>query len=427
MDGAKVKRIVDDDTIGTTSGVIVLRAWYIRRCWPTMARRSEIEGLATKAVDAYGAFKRLTKRECSGPITGVSSLSRGRPPAGTSNRSKGARMFGTTRSPGRRRCVVVAALGAAALLAMSACGSSSPSGDTKAGAKSLHIVSLISTGAPYPASVLKGVEKGIEAAGNVKVENVNTKLDTAEEATAVQNVIAQKPDGVIYMPNDGAAAATLVAKLHDAGIPVLAVHTQVGTGAFDKPDSNLVAFVTQSEFEAGQAAGKLATEALPDGGKVGIVEGSGCCFEAVKDRTEGFLKGVADNGGSFDVVSKQPGAWVTDKSEAACQNMLQSNPDIVLFYAQSDDMAAGCASAVTKAKSSAKVIGIGGSKLGIDGVKAGTIYGSVCYKPTDMGVLAAKTLVDTLRAGKSKADPTFITYTTPAITADNVGDCTPQW
>lgn len=335
-------------------------------------------------------------------------------------------MFGTTKNarPGR---VVAAALCATALLVLSACGSSSGSDAGKGAEKTLRIVSLISTGAPFPASVLKGVEKGISDAGHAKVENVNTKFDTAEEATAVQNVIAQKPDGVIFMANDGAAAKTLVAKLHDAGIPVLAVHTQVGTGAFDQPDPNLVAFVTQSEFAAGEAAGKLATEALPAGGKVGIVEGSDCCFEAIKDRTAGFLKGVEDNGGQFTVASKQPGAWVTDKSEAACQNMLQSNPDIVLFYAQSDDMAAGCANAVKKAKSSAKVIGIGGSKLGIDGVNAGTIFGSVCYKPTDMGALAAKTLVDTLRAGKTQADPTFVTYPTPAITTDNAAGCTPQW
>ncbi len=336
-------------------------------------------------------------------------------------------MFGTTNPTSRPRWVAAAALCAAALLTLSACGNSSDSGSGKGNVKSLRIVSLISTGAPYPASVLKGVEKGIAEAGNVKVENINTKLDTAEEATAVQNVIAQKPDGVIYMPNDGAAAATLVAKLHDAGIPVLAVHTQVGTGAFDQPDPNLVAFVTQSEFAAGVAGGKLAAETFPNGGDIGIVEGSDCCFEAIKDRTAGFLKGVADNGGSFKVVSKQPGAWVPDKAEAACQNMLQANPDIVLFYAQSDDMAAGCASAVKKAKSDAKVIGVGGSKLGIDGVKDGSILGSVCYKPIDMGVLAAKTLVDTLRAGKTKADPAFITYATPAITAATADDCTPQW
>lgn len=333
-------------------------------------------------------------------------------------------MFGTTRSTSRPRWVAAAALCSAGLLALSACGSESgSSGDDG----NLRIVSMISTGAPFPASVLKGVERGIEAAGDAKVENINTNFDTAEEATAVQNVIAQKPDGVILMANDGAAASTLVKKLHDAGIPVLAVHTQVGTGTFDEPDENLVAFVTQSEYDAGVQAGKLATEALPSGGEVGIVEGSDCCFEAIKDRTAGFAKGVEEAGGDFEVVSKQPGAWVPDKSEAACQNMLQSNPDIVLFYAQSDDMAAGCASAVKKAKSDAKVIGIGGSKLGIDGITAGTIFGSVCYKPEDMGALAAKTLVDTLRADKDTADPAFVTYATPAVTADTAADCTPQW
>ena len=293
--------------------------------------------------------------------------------------------------------------------------------------KSLKIVSMITTGAPFQASVLKGIQDFAQTDGHATVDNVNTKGDTSEEATAVQNIIAQKPDAVILMANDGAAATTLVAQLHAAGIPVLAVHTQVGTGAFDEPDPNLLAFVTQSERAAGVQAGTMAVAAVPGGGDIGIVEGSGCCFEAVKDRTDGFLQGVKDAGGRFNVVAKQPGAWVPDKSEAACQNMLQSNPGIVLFYAQSDDMAAGCASAVKKAKSAAKVIGIGGSKLGVDAVKDGSVYGTVCYKPEDMGALAAKTLIDTLRAGKTKADPTFVTYETPAITAANVADCTPQW
>jgi ribose transport system substrate-binding protein len=330
----------------------------------------------------------------------------------------------------RSRWVAAAMVGSVMLLALSACGggsaaSDNPKGD--GGPKALKLVSLITTGTPFPASVLSGVNKGAAAAGNVSVNNINTKFDTSEEATAVQNVIAQKPDGVILMANDGAAATTLVKQLHAAGIPVLAVHTQVGTGTFDQPDPNLMAFVTQSEVDAGKQAGKLAATAVPGGGDIGVVEGSGCCYEAVKDRTAGFLAGAQEAGGTFNVVSKQPGAWVPDKAEAACQNMLQSKPGIVLFYAQSDDMAAGCASAVKKAHSQAKVIGIGGSKLGVDGVKDGSVYGTVCYKPEDMGALAAKTIIDTLRAGKTQASPTFIKYTTPAVTAQNVADCTPQW
>lgn len=333
------------------------------------------------------------------------------------------RIQGTARSP----WVTLAVAGSTALLALSACAESSSEDGGDAATKKLKIVSLITATTPFPASVLEGVEAAAKEAGNVDLQNINTNFDTAEEATAVQNLIAQKPDGVILMANDGAAAETLADRLHDAGIPVLAVHTQVGTGTFEEPDDNLMAFVTQSEFDAGKEAGKLAAAAVPDGGEIGIVEGSGCCFEAVKDRTEGFLAGVEEAGGSFHVTAKQPGAWVPEDAEKACQNMLQANPDIVLFYAQSDDMAAGCANAVKKAGSSAKVIGIGGSKLGIDAINDGTVYGTVCYKPVDMGELAAKTIIDTLRAGDDKAEPTFITYPTPAVTAETVADCTPQW
>jgi ABC-type sugar transport system substrate-binding protein len=336
-------------------------------------------------------------------------------------------MFVGVQGKERSLWVSVAIACSAVALTLSGCsaGSSEDGGDVAE--KKLKIVSLITATTPFPASVLKGVEEAVEDAGNVDFSNVNTNFDTAEEATAVQNLIAQNPDGVILMANDGAAAETLVARLHDADIPVLAVHTQVGTGTFEEPDDNLMAFVTQSEFDAGKEAGKLAASAVPDGGEIGIVEGSGCCFEAVKDRTEGFLAGVDEAGGSFDVASTQPGAWVPEEAEKACQNMLSANPDLVLFYAQSDDMAAGCASAVTKAGSTAKVIGIGGSKLGIDAINDGTVYGTVCYKPEDLGALAAKTIIDTLRAGDTKADPAFITYPTPAVTADNVGDCSPQW
>lgn len=336
-------------------------------------------------------------------------------------------MLARIQGKARSTSVTLAVVGSTALLTLSACAESSSSDGGDSATKELRIVSLITATTPFPASVLEGVDAAAEEAGNVDFQNINTNFDTAEEATAVQNLIAQKPDGVILMANDGAAAETLTAQLHEAGIPVLAVHTQVGTGTFEEPDDNLMAFVTQSEYDAGKEAGKLAAAAEPEGGEIGIVEGSGCCFEAVKDRTEGFLAGVEEAGGSFEVAATQPGAWVPEEAEKACQNMLQANPDIVLFYAQSDDMAAGCASAVTKADSSAKVIGIGGSKLGVDAIKAGTVFGTVCYKPVDMGALAMQTIIETLRAGEEKSDPTFVTYATPAVTSENVADCTPQW
>ncbi len=76
--------------------------------------------------------------------------------------------------------------------------------------------------------------------------------------------------------------------------------------------------------------------------------------------------------------------------------MLQANPDIQLFYAQSDDMGTGCYEAIEAAGSSAKVIGIGGAKLGIDAVKAGQLLGTVCYKPYTSGEIVMQAVADHL-------------------------------
>jgi ribose transport system substrate-binding protein len=156
-----------------------------------------------------------------------------------------------------------------------------------------------------------------------------------------------------------------------------------------------------------------------------VVEGA-AGFAENQLRFDQFLEPAKGAGVTYDVVARQPGDWVPDKAQAACQNMLQANPGIQLFYALSDDMAVGCAKAIKAAKSKAVAVGIGGSKLGVDAIKSGEIYGTVCYKPEDMGQLAMQTLYDAM-TGKDTATARFVTYETPAITKDNVSDCSPQW
>jgi ribose transport system substrate-binding protein len=97
-----------------------------------------------------------------------------------------------------------------------------------------------------------------------------------------------------------------------------------------------------------------------------------------------------------------------------------------LFYALSDDMATGCAAAIAAVHSHAKVLGNGGSKSGITGIKDGSIYGDVCYKPVDEGVKALDELYSEI-TGKSAAPHAVLSYSTPAITKANVSDCVPQW
>lgn len=132
----------------------------------------------------------------------------------------------------------------------------------------------------------------------------------------------------------------------------------------------------------------MALKALPQGGKVAIITGAAGFAENTLRVTK-FKEALNSAGGKYNVVATQPGNWTKQDGQSACQNILAANSDIGLIYAISDDMAVGCAAAAKSAGSKAKIIGIGGSQSGIDGIKAGDIYGTVCYKPYTEGQTAA--------------------------------------
>lgn len=297
-----------------------------------------------------------------------------------------------------------------------------------AGGESLVIgVSNLGLSFPFPASISDGIAAMAGELG-VEVVEFDAQGDVDKQTNDVDDLIAQNVDGILLLPLDGGVSENHVQTANEAGVPIIAVAAQVGDPTErDLRDvfPGLVALVTQDELEAGAAAGEIAVDLLPDGGEVAIIEGA-AGFAEVTTRAVLFEERLAEAEGEFEIVARQPGDWLPDVAEAACQNILASNPDVVLIYAQSDDMAVGCAEAIDSAGSDAITIGIGGSGLGIDAIRDGTVAGTVCYKPIDMGELAMQTMYDHL-TGAAVLDGEFITYETPPITADNVDDCDPQW
>lgn len=288
-------------------------------------------------------------------------------------------------------------------------------------------VSNLGLSFPFPASIGEGIQARAEELG-VELVELDAAGDADQQANTVQDLIAQEVDGVLLLPVDSGVAEGLVDDLAAAGIPVVAVASQVGDPTEREIEDvypGLVALVTQAEVEAGEKAAAIALDVLPDGGQVAIVEGA-AGFAEVQTRAVGFEEVLGAAEATYEIVARQPGDWTPEAAEAACQNMLASNPDIALFYAQSDDMSVGCAQAIEAAGSDAQTIGIGGSGLGVGAIEDGTVAGTVCYKPVDMGELAMQTIYDHL-TGVTTETGQFITYDTPAITAENVADCEPQW
>jgi ABC-type sugar transport system substrate-binding protein len=288
-------------------------------------------------------------------------------------------------------------------------------------------VSNLGQSFPFPASIGRGIKAEASKMG-VELIELDAKGKPAKQANDMQDLITRKPDGILLLPVDSGVAQGLVNQSAEASIPVVAVASQVGdpkerelTDVYPK----LVALATQDEIGAGEKAAEIVTKLLPEGGKIAVVEGQ-AGFAEVALRLDGFKEVLEGSGQQYDIVASQPGDWLPDKSEDACQNMLASNPEIELFYAEADDMAVGCAEAVKAANSDVKIVGVGGSKLVINAIKDGSVAGTVCYKPEDLGALALQTIVNHL-TGEQRVDAEFVSYDTPAITKDNVADCDPQW
>jgi ABC-type sugar transport system substrate-binding protein len=300
------------------------------------------------------------------------------------------------------------------------------SGDTS-GETGDFVIGIAALGLQFPFSA--AMSRGFHETGDelgVEVIELDAEADTERQVANVQDLITQEVDGIILVPINGEAAQTIVDDIEAADIPVLAAATAVGEPGLDVRDvyPGLDALVIQDEPETGRIIAQEVVRLLPDGGRVAIVEGA-AGFNEVVWRSEGFEE-VLDEAGGFEIVARQPGDWDPAKGEAACQNMLQADPDIDLFYAQEDLMGQGCKRAVDAAGSDAIVVSnSGGTESGLEAVRDGTIAATLCFRPATMASVAMELMVERLQTGELEEN--FYTYETPLITTDNVDECPSEW
>ncbi len=284
---------------------------------------------------------------------------------------------------------------------------------------------------PFGAAIVKGFTDAAKTAG-VNVVVLDSKGDVLKQTNDIDDLIAQGVKAIGIAPQDSTVATAWADKVAAAGIPAVAISSMIGDPQSRKIEDvypSLAALVTQQEVAAGREVGLLSAKLLKAAGvenaKVAIIEGA-AGYAEVQQRTEGFEAGMKEAGQAYSVVASQPGDWTAEKGEAACQNILSSNPDVDLFFNQADDMVVGCARAVDAAGSKALLVGFGGSKLAIQAIKAGEVDGTVCYKPEEIGKLSFDVLHDVVTGTKAhKAE--FITYPTPGVSKDTIDDCVGQW
>lgn len=283
---------------------------------------------------------------------------------------------------------------------------------------------------PSNGSAAKGFEEAAKKAG-AKAVIINAQGSSQEQANAIQDLISQGVDAVGFMPVDSVSAQSFADTLTKAGLPSGSVAVPVGDAkrAFEDVYPNLNVLVAPNDTTMGQQSAKLAADLLKGvqgTAKIAIVEGDPS-LQLVKWRSEGFRKGLDESGLKYEIVAAQPTDWTPEKGEAVCQNFLTAHPDLNLIFSHADDMAIGCARAVSSSGKDVHIVATsGGSKLGNAAIVAGEVVGSTCVQFSKEGRLLFEALHDAV-TGKDTKKARLVAVETPTITKGNVASCTPDW
>ena len=145
------------------------------------------------------------------------------------------------------------------------------------------------------------VENGVTQAGEdmgVTVEYQSPsgdQFDVVAMAQLIDAAVASEPDGLVVSIPDADALGDSITAAVEAGIPVISMNSGSDVAA----EFGLLTHIGQTEYEAGVGAGQRmgeagVTNALCANQEVGNV--------ALDDRCRGFTDGLAESGGTVEVI-----------------------------------------------------------------------------------------------------------------------------
>jgi ribose transport system substrate-binding protein len=246
----------------------------------------------------------------------------------------------------------------------------------------------------------------VEAAKRgVEVVTADARGDAATQVNQIEDFITKQVDAIVYIPAGATAAGVPVRDAREAGIPIVAVDR-------NPPDTPADTFIASDSVGAARELGEHVAELTGGEGEVGILQGQVGTTPEI-DRNNGFQQALEKNPG-LQVVAKQPADWDQDKGFSIAQNMLQTHPDISVFFGRADAMALGAAQAVRVANVNhdVTVVGFDGDVAGLEAVRDGVIDATMTQQTQRMGRMAvqsAQRLMDDGTVPKQQLLPAFLT------------------
>ncbi|HWT26110.1 MAG TPA: sugar ABC transporter substrate-binding protein [Solirubrobacteraceae bacterium] len=239
----------------------------------------------------------------------------------------------------------------------------------------------------------------------VEVVTADARGDAATQVNQIEDFITKQVDAIVYIPAGATAAGVPVRDAREADIPIIAVDR-------NPPDAPADTFIASDSVGAARELGEHVAKLTGGEGQVAVLQGQIGTTPEI-DRNKGFEQALAEEPG-LETVAKQPADWDQDKGFAIAQNMLQTHPDISVFFGRADAMALGAAQAVRVANvdHDVTVVGFDGDVAGLEAVRDGVIDATMTQQTQRMGRMAvqsAQRLIDGGSVPKQQLLPAFLT------------------
>jgi ribose transport system substrate-binding protein len=276
-----------------------------------------------------------------------------------------------------------AAVSAAAILAASALAVSAPArADTGAKGKTVEYIAF-GLQFEYQVALVNGIKKRA-ADADVVLHVIDGKGDPNLQVTQVLDAVTKKPDALLINPVDAKLLVAGVKKANEANIPVFIMENP-------PPEGEYLSLVDFDNVAGGAMGADELARAL--GGKGVVLETRGSTGSAQAQlRHKGFTEEMKSKFPGIEVKSLNT-EWVADNAYKMVLDALTQDPNVKGVFSHNDEMIRGVVSALRQTgklvpasdPAHITVVGLDGTPLALQRIRAGTQDATVEQSPIAMG------------------------------------------
>ncbi len=252
----------------------------------------------------------------------------------------------------------------------------SGSGSAPAG-KKLKLAFVSNNAANFWTIARSGCDDAAKELGDVEVDfRIPSTGSAAEQRQILDDLVAKGVDAIAVSVDDPDNQTEFLDKV--AGQTLLVCCDS------DAPKSKRVCYLGTDNEAAGEQAGELIKEALPDGGKIMLFVGHTDAQNAV-DRTAGIRKALA--GSKVEIIDTRTDDTDTVRAQKNAEDTLVKYPDIAALVGLWNYNGPAILNAVRGAGKAGqvKIVCFDENADTLAGVASGDIYGTVVQQPYEFG------------------------------------------